>query len=43
MDNYLIWIAVGTGIVFIVIKLLVVHLYRRLTAMDEAAPDQEED
>jgi hypothetical protein len=43
MDNYLIWIAIGAGVVFIAIKLLVVHLYRRLVSMDEAAPDQEED
>jgi hypothetical protein len=43
MDNYLILIAIGTGVVLIAIKLLVVHLYRRLVAMDEATPDQEED
>jgi hypothetical protein len=43
MDTYLIWITVGVGIVFIAIKFLVVHLYRRLVAMDEAAPEQEED
>lgn len=43
MNDYLIWIVIGTGVMFIAIKLLVVHLYRRLVSLDETAPDQEKD
>lgn len=41
MSDTLIWIATGVGIAIIVIKLLVVYAFRRLSAMEP--PDQEKE
>jgi hypothetical protein len=43
MSDTMIWIATGIGVLIILVKLLMVYVYRRLVAMDEAAPDQEQD
>ena len=43
MSDTMIWIATGIGVLIILVKLLMVYVYRRLVAMDEAASDQEQD
>jgi len=43
MSDKMIWIATGIGVLIILVKLLIVYVYRRLVAMDQAAPDQKQD
>jgi len=43
MSDTMIWIATGIGVLIILVKLLMVYVYRRLVAMDEAASDQKQD
>jgi len=43
MSDTMIWIATGIGVLIILVKLLMVYVYRRLVVMDEAASDQKQD